>query len=100
MPRCMNVTRIPLASWTSPTVTVAGTSFQAGASAAFGAGITVGSTTVVSATQLTVALTIGSTATLGPRDVEIGRASCRERVESGGVAVASKKETRRRAVWA
>src|SRR5438309_5876040 len=87
MPRCMNVTRIPLASWTSPTVTVAGTSFQAGATAAFGAGITVGSTTVVSATQLTVALTIGSTATLGPRDVVVTNPNGQTATRTGGFTV-------------
>src|SRR3989442_1629894 len=84
IPTITSVTPSTGAPGTSPTVTVAGTSFQAGATATFGAGITVGSTTVVSATQLTVALTIGSTATLGPRDVVVtnpnGQASCRERV--------------------
>src|SRR5439155_2255717 len=53
----------------SLTVTVAGTNFQAGASASFGAGITVGSTTVASSTQLSVALAIGATAAMGARDL-------------------------------
>src|SRR5207249_8722320 len=43
-------------------VTVTGTNFQAGASAAFGAGITVSSTTVVSSPHLSAALLIGATA--------------------------------------
>src|SRR5437667_7962770 len=48
IPTITSVTPSTGAPGTSPTATVAGTSFQAGASAAFGAGITVGSTTVVS----------------------------------------------------
>src|SRR5207244_5386026 len=71
IPTITSVTPSTGAPGTSPTVTVAGTNSHAGATATFGAGITVGSTTVVSATQLTVALTIGSTATLGPRDVVV-----------------------------
>src|SRR3989449_10956540 len=71
IPTITSVARSTGAPGTSPTVTVAGTNFQAGASAAFGAGITVGSTPVLSAAQLTVALTIGSTAPLGPRDVVV-----------------------------
>jgi len=69
-------------------VTVAGTNFQTGATAAFGAGITVGSTTVVSATQLTVALTIGSTATLGPRDVVVTNPNGQSATRTGGFTVA------------
>src|SRR5207247_5040620 len=50
IPTITSVTPSTGAPWTSPTATVAGTSFQAGASATVGAGVTVGSTTVVSAT--------------------------------------------------
>jgi len=53
------------------TVTVTGTNFQSGASAAFGAGITVNSTTFVSSTQLSVAIAIDSVATMGARDVTV-----------------------------
>jgi len=88
IPTITSVTPSTGAPGTSPTVTVAGTSFQAGASAAFGAGITVGSTTVVSATQLTVALTIGSTATLGPRDVVVTNPNGQTATQTGGFTVA------------
>src|SRR5881296_3284392 len=69
------------------TVTVTGTSFQAGASAAFGAGITVTSTTVVSSTQLSVALVIGATAAMGARDVTVTNPDGQTVVLAGGFAV-------------
>src|SRR5216117_3380517 len=69
------------------TVTVTGTSFQAGASAAFGAGITVTSTTVVSSTQLSVALVIGATAAMGVRDVTVANPDGQSVVLTGGFAV-------------
>src|SRR5207247_1835953 len=70
------------------TVTVTGTNFQAGASAAFGAGITVSSTTVVSSTQLSVALVIGATAAMGARDVTVTNPDGQPVVLTGGFAVA------------
>jgi len=70
------------------TVTVTGTNFQAGASAAFGAGITVNSTTVVSSTQLSVALAIGATAAMGARDVTVANPDGQSVVLTGGFAVA------------
>src|SRR5213078_4181318 len=72
----------------SLTVTVTGTNFQAGASAAFGAGITVNSTTVVSSTQLSVALAIGATAAMGARDVTVANPDGQSVVLTGGFAVA------------
>src|SRR6059036_1401981 len=69
------------------TVTVTGTSFQAGASAAFGARITVSSTTVVSSTQLSVALVIGATAAMGARDVTVTNPDGQSIVLIGGFAV-------------
>src|SRR5437867_3707476 len=69
------------------TVTVTGTNFQAGASAAFGAGITVSSTTVVSSTQLSVALVIGATAAMGVRDVTVANPDGQSVVLTGGFAV-------------
>src|SRR5213080_2613633 len=68
------------------TVTVTGTNFQAGASAAFGAGITVGST-VVSSTQLSVALAIEATAAMGPRDVTVSNPDGQSVVLTGGFTV-------------
>jgi len=88
IPTITSVTPSTGAPGTSPTVTVAGTNFQTGATAAFGAGITVGSTTVGSATQLTVALTIGSAATLGPRDVVVTNPNGQSATRSGGFTVA------------
>src|SRR5213080_4723242 len=69
------------------TVTVTGTSFHAGASAAFGAGITATSTTVVSSTQLSVALVIGATAAMGARDVTVTNPDGQTVVLAGGFAV-------------
>src|SRR5205814_7504760 len=70
------------------TVTVTGTNFQAGASAAFGAGITVSSTTVGSSTQPSVALAIGATAAMGARDVTVANPDGQSVVLTGGFAVA------------
>src|SRR5207247_5823786 len=69
------------------TVTVTGTSFQAGASAAFGAGITVTSTTVVSSTQLSVALVIGATAAMRAGERRVGKHGGQTVVLAGGLAV-------------
>src|SRR5205823_7990155 len=66
------------------TVTVTGTNFQAGASAAVGAGITVSSTTMVSSTQLSVALVIGATAAMGARDVTVTNPDGQTVVLAGG----------------
>src|SRR2546428_2168925 len=72
----------------SLTVTVTGTSFQAGASASFGAGVTVNSTTVVSAPQLSVALTIDASAAMGPRDVTVSNPGGQSAIRPGGFSVA------------
>src|SRR6266849_4830820 len=72
----------------SLTVTVTGTSFQTGASAAFGAGVTVSATTVVSSTQLSVAIAIGATAALGPRDVTVTNPDGQAGIRAGGFTVA------------
>ena len=72
----------------SLTVTVTGTSFQPGASTSFGAGVTVSSTTVVSSTQLSVAIAIGSTAALGPRDVTVTNPDGQAGIRAGGFTVA------------
>ena len=69
------------------TVTVTGTSFQTGASASFGGDVTVTSTTVVSSTQLSVAVAIGATATLGPRDVTVSNPDGQIAVRPGGFTV-------------
>src|SRR5437667_9128326 len=85
------ISRVPPTSPTrraSDLVTVTGTNFQAGASAAFGAGITVSSTTVVSSTQLSVALVIGATAAMGARDVTVTNPNGQTVVLAGGFAVA------------
>jgi len=87
VPTISSVSPSSAAPGTSPTVTVTGTNFQAGASASFGADITVSSTTVVSATQLSAALAIAPTAALGPRDVTVlsgGQTATR----TGGFSVA------------
>ena len=71
----------------SLTVTVTGANFQAGASASFGAGLTVTSTTVVAATQLSVALAVGATAPLGPRDVTVTNPDGQAVIRPGGFTV-------------
>ena len=89
---CFTVTIAPTVTSTSPSsrgqgatsqnVTVTGTGFVSGASAAFsGAGITVNSTTFVSATSLTANVTISSGAATGTRNVTVtnpdaGNGSC------------------------
>jgi hypothetical protein len=72
---------------TSLTVTIAGTSFQPGATVSFGAGVTVSSTTVVSATQISAALGIATGATIGPRDVTVTNPDGQSAVRPGGFAV-------------
>jgi subtilisin family serine protease len=69
-------------------VTVAGGNFQPGATAAFGADVTVTSTTVTSATQLSVAISIGATATMGPRDVTVTNPDGQVAIKQGGFTVA------------
>src|SRR3989442_6105924 len=88
MPTISSVSPSSGAPGASLTVTVTGTNFQAGASASFGAGITVSSTTVVSSTQLSVALAIGATAAIGPRDVTVTNPNGQSGVRPGGFTVA------------
>jgi len=54
-----------------PSVIITGSNFQTGATCSFGAGITVNSCTFNSATQLTANIIIGSTVTLGTRNVTV-----------------------------
>src|SRR5262249_37792590 len=68
MPTISNVTPSTGSPGAAFAITVAGSNFQPGATAAFGADVTVTSTTVTSSTQLSVSISIGATATLGPRD--------------------------------
>src|SRR5437867_7504776 len=68
-------------------ISVTGTNFQAGASAAFGAGITVSSTTVVSSTQLSVALVIGATAAMDGRGATVTSPDRQTADVAGGLAV-------------
>jgi len=89
MPTISSVTPSAGAPGASLTMTVTGTNFQAGASAAFGAGITVSSTTVVSSTQLSVAMAIASTAALGPRDVTITNPNGVSVISAGEFTVAA-----------
>src|SRR5262245_17843984 len=69
-------------------VTVTGSSFQPGATAAFGADVTVTSTTVTSSTQLSVSISIGSSATMGPRDVTVTNPDGQVAIKPGGFTVA------------
>jgi hypothetical protein len=78
---------------TSLTVTVTGTSFQTGATVSFGVGITINSTTVVSSTELSVALTIATTAALAPRDVMVTNPDGTSVTRQGGFAVATMSVT-------
>ncbi len=73
---------------TSLTVTIRGINFEPEASVSFGADITVSSTTVVSSTQLSVALAIGATAAIGPRDVTVSNPNGQSGVSPGGFTVA------------
>jgi hypothetical protein len=87
---CFTVNPMPTIGQPSPrfaarsqtlNVTIPGTNFQPGATAAFGAGVTVNSTTVNSATQITANITTISTATLGDYSVTVtnpdtGAATC------------------------
>src|SRR5262249_4177880 len=74
-------------------VTVTGTSFQTGATASFGADVTVTSTTVVSSTQLSVALAIGTTAAMGPRDVTVTNPDGQVATRAGGFTVMTSPPT-------
>jgi hypothetical protein len=87
MPTIASVTPSLGAQGASLTVTVAGTGFQSGATAAFGAGITVNSTTVVSATQLSVAISIAGAATVGPRDVTVTNPDGQSVIRANGFTV-------------
>jgi subtilisin len=98
----VNVPVLPAISGVSPntaapgaslTVSVTGTNFQSGASASFGAGVTVNSTTFVSSTQLSVALTIGTAAALGARDVTVVNADGQVVIKSGGFTIVAPPPT-------
>src|SRR4029434_5186182 len=70
----------------SPAVTVTGTNFQSGATASFGPDVTVSSTTVISSTQISVALSIATTAATGPRDVTVTNPDGQAAIRAGGVS--------------
>jgi len=70
-PTVTSVTPAQGAQGSSVSVTLAGDTFQAGATVSFGVGVTVTAQTVVSPTQLTASLSIGAAATAGPRDVVV-----------------------------
>jgi subtilisin family serine protease len=71
----------------SPAVTVTGTNFQSGATASFGPDVTVSSTTVISSTQISVALSIATTAATGPRDVTVTNPDGQAAIRAGGFTV-------------
>jgi hypothetical protein len=71
----------------SLTVTLTGANFQAGATVSFGADITIGSPTVISSTQLTVPVTVGSTAAAGARDVTVTNPGGLSGTRTGGFTV-------------
>ena len=89
MPTIGSVTPSIGAQGANLTVTVAGTGFQPGATASFGAGITISSTTVVSSTQLSVAISIATAATVGPRDVTVTNPDGQSVIRSNGFTVQS-----------
>ncbi len=68
-------------------VAISGANFQSGATATFGDGVTVNSTTVNSATDLTVNITIASTATFGFRDVTVSNPGGQSVTRSDGFKV-------------
>jgi hypothetical protein len=68
-------------------VILTGSNFQSGATCSFGAGITVNSCAVNSATQLTGNVTIGSTATLGSRNVTVTNPDSQSSTLSNGFTV-------------
>jgi hypothetical protein len=68
-------------------VILTGSSFQSGATCTFGAGITVNSCTFNSSTQLTASITIGSTATLGSRNVTVTNPDSQSSTLSNGFTV-------------
>ena len=73
---------------TSLTVMISGINFEPEASVSFGPDITITSTMVVSATQLSVALAVGATAAMGPRDVTVTNPNGQSAVRPGGFTVA------------
>jgi hypothetical protein len=73
---------------TNQNVTVTGSNFQSGATVAFsGTGITVNSTTFVSATQLTVNLSVATTATVGARSVTVSNPNAGTRTVANAFTV-------------
>jgi subtilisin family serine protease len=70
-PTVSGVTPSSAAAGATLTTTIAGTMFAPSATVSFGAGITVNSVAFVSAQQLTVGITVVTTATAGPRTVTI-----------------------------
>src|SRR5437773_400457 len=70
-----------------PSVIIAGSSFQSGATCSFGAGITVNSCTFNSGTQLTANITISSTATVGTRNVAVTNPDSQTGILTNGFTV-------------
>ena len=68
-------------------VILTGSNFQSGATCTFGTGITVNSCTFNSATQLTANISIGSTATLGSRNVTVTNPDTQSGTLSSGFSV-------------
>ena len=87
VPTISSLTPTNGAQGASLAVTVTGTNFQPGATAAFGADVTVTSTTVISSTQVSVALSIATTATTGPRDVTVTNPDGQAAIRAGGFTV-------------
>ena len=72
-----------------PTVTISGSNFQSGATCSFGAGITVNSCAFISSTQLTANITIGTTATVGTRNVTVANPDSQTGTLTNGFTVTS-----------
>jgi PKD repeat protein len=72
-----------------PTVTITGSNFQSGATCSFGAGITVNSCAFSSSTQITANVTIGSTATIGARNVTVTNPDGQIGTSTNGFSVTS-----------
>ena len=72
-----------------PSVIIAGSNFQSGATCSFGTGITVNSCTFNSATQLTASITISSTAALGSRNVTVTNPGTQSGTLTNGFTVTS-----------
>jgi hypothetical protein len=87
LPAISSVSPNTAAPGASLTVSVTGTNFQSGATASFGADVTVSSTTFVSSTQLSVALTIGTGAALGARDMTVVNGDGQVVIKSGGFTI-------------